>query len=157
VPEFRCLPIADHIASQFRTTGYDHRGGPLLRREPGPDSRCPCRQCLAYARPGETVLLGSYDLPRPKGVYWTPSPIFLHLQACTPFATPNTIPEIVRGSLASVRAYDADDLCLYDLGQVAEGAEIDAPLMRALDDPRTSFVNIHTAKPGCLLCRVERA
>ena len=31
-----------------------------------------------------------------------------------------------------------------------------APLTRALDDPRTRFVNIHTARPGCLLAAVER-
>ncbi len=55
----------------------------------------------------------------------------------------------------SVRAYDAEQMVLYDLGQVAEGPQADAPLARALADPRTSFVNIHTAKPGCLLCRVE--
>ena len=43
-----------------------------------------------------------------------------------------------------------------DLGQVCEGTDVDAPLRRALADARTAFVNIHTAKPGCLLCRVER-
>ena len=26
------------------------------------------------------MLLGSYDLPRPLGIYWTPSPIFLHAE-----------------------------------------------------------------------------
>ena len=35
-------------------------------------------------------------------------------------------------------------------------AQIDAPLLRALGDPRTAFVNVHTARPGCLLSRVER-
>jgi hypothetical protein len=38
--------------------------------------------------------------------------------------------------------------CLYDLGHVCSGAEVDAPLDRALADPRTAFVNIHTAPPG---------
>jgi hypothetical protein len=47
-------------------------------------------------------------------------------------------------------------MCLYDLGHAAPGDEIDAALDRALGDARTAFVNIHTAKPGCLLCRVER-
>jgi hypothetical protein len=43
-----------------------------------------------------------------------------------------------------------------DLGQVSSGAEVDLPLGRALEDPRTEFVNVHTARPGCLLSRVER-
>jgi len=67
------------------------------------------------------------------------------------------IPEIVRNRLVSVRAYDANDFCLYDLGDVGDGREIESLLDRALADRRTDFVNIHTARPGCFLCRVERA
>lgn len=156
MPDFRCLPIAADIAARYRTTGTDDRGNPFLRRSRSATSQCPCRVCLGYAAEGETMLLGSYDLPRPTGTYWTPSPIFLHEKACTRFAAVNEIPEIVRGSLVSLRSYDAEDLCLYELGHVSDGTEIDAALARALDDPRTSFVNVHTAKPGCLLCRVER-
>lgn len=59
-------------------------------------------------------------------------------------------------TIVSVRAYDAAQLCLYDLGQVARGPEVAAPLRRALDDPRTAFVNIHTARPGCWIAGVER-
>jgi hypothetical protein len=156
VTDFRCIPIDSEIAGRFRATSHDDAGNALVRREPGPDSRCPCRHCMAYARDGETVLLGSYHLPRPRGVYWTPSPIFLHSESCPRYDRVNDIPEIVRGTLISVRAYDADDMCLYDLGQVMDGTEVDQPLRRALGDSRTAFVNIHTAKPGCLLCRVER-
>jgi hypothetical protein len=153
---FRCVPIATETAARFRATGRDDRGNRLRQRVRGADSSCPCRHCLRYARDGETVLLGSYDLPGPSGVYWTPSPIFVHADDCPRYDGHDEIPEIVRGSFVSVRAYDAEDQCLYDLGQVCEGTEVDAPLRRALGDARTAFVNIHTAKPGCLLCRVER-
>ncbi|MDQ2803758.1 MAG: DUF1203 domain-containing protein [Pseudomonadota bacterium] len=154
--DFRCIPIPSETAERFRATGRDDQGNELHSRSPGPDSRCPCRVCLQYGRAGQTVLLGSYNLPRPRGVYWTPSPIFVHGDACPRYERINDIPEIVRGSLVSVRAYDADDMCLYELGQVSDGADVDEPLRRALDDPRTAFVNVHTAKPGCMLCRVER-
>ncbi len=102
------------------------------------------------------MLLASYDLPLPRGVYWTPSPIWVHERECPHFAAINEIAPTVRGALVSLRSYDADDMCLYDLGHVCDGTEADAPLMRALEDTRTSYVNIHTAKPGCWLCRVER-
>ena len=70
---------------------------------------------------------------------------------------PDTIAPIIgEGTLVSVRAYDAADQCIYDLGQVCTGAEVRAPLARALGDIRTAFVNVHTARPGCLLSRVER-
>jgi Protein of unknown function (DUF1203) len=153
--DFRCLPIDPAIAERFRATGLDD-GGNRLRRMAA-DHPSPCRVCLRDAAAGEPVLLGSYHLPRPRGIYWTPSPVFVHAAPCAPFVAADTIPEIVRNRLVSVRAYDAEDQCLYDLGHAGDGDGIDAPLARALDDPRTAFVNIHTAKPGCLLCRVERA
>ena len=152
---FRCLPIDPAIAAHFRASGRDHAGN-VLRRMIA-DHASPCRVCLRDALPGEAVLLGSYDLPRPRGIYWTPSPIFVHAAPCVPFDQPDRIAPILRGRMISVRAYDADDQCVYDLGFAGDGETIEVPLARALDDPRTAFVNIHTAKPGCLLCRVERA
>ena len=151
---FRCIPMATEVAERFRSSGRDDSGN-VLKRMISPGS-FPCRHCLAEASAGADVLLGSYDLVGPRGIYWTPSPIFVHDIACERFAEVDAVPPIVRNRLVSVRAYDADDMCLYDLGQVSEGDDVDASLARALDDGRTRFVNIHTAKPGCLLCRVER-
>ena len=47
-------------------------------------------------------------------------------------------------------------LRVYELGDVCDGTDVERLLDRALADRRTDFVNIHTARPGCLLCRVER-
>ena len=102
------------------------------------------------------MLLLSWHLPRPLGIYWTPSPIFLHAQPCAAFGQSDAITPIVRNRLVSVRADDRDGMCLYDLGDVSEETVVDGLLARALDDERTDFVNIHTARPGCLLCQVER-
>ena len=66
------------------------------------------------------------------------------------------VPEIVRHRLISVRTYDADDMCIYELGDVCDGTDVERLLDRALADRRTDYVNIHTARPGCFLCRVER-
>ncbi|HEY0419712.1 MAG TPA: DUF1203 domain-containing protein [Acetobacteraceae bacterium] len=154
---FRCVPIATETAERFRATGIDDNGNPM-RRVVATGTGAPCRHCLRDGRAGEVMLLGSYNLVGPLGIYWTPSPIFLHAEPCEGYAGEGEIPEIVlRNSLVSVRSYDAQDQCIYDLGQAVEGAAVDAPLARAIADPRTKFVNIHTAKPGCLLCRVERA
>ncbi len=156
MPRFRCLAIPTETAARFRATGCDDRGAALHRRTvDGPGF--PCRHCLRLGEAGEEMLLGSYSLPRPAGVYWTPSPIFLHARDCARFdAVDEIAPTVLANGLVSVRAYDAAEMCLYDLGHVCEGAEVAAPLMRALDDPRTRFVNIHTARPGCLLAGAER-
>ena len=154
---FRCLPIDSETAERFRRTGLDDNGNILRRVVASPTGAFPCRHCLRLASAGETVLLGSYNLPRPLGIYWTPSPIFLYADACERYAATNQVAPIVRANaLVSVRAYDEADQCLYDLGHVGPGEAVDEPLDRALGDARTAFVNIHTAKPGCLLSRVER-
>jgi hypothetical protein len=154
---FQCIAIATETADRFRGSDTDDHGNRLRHVEATRSGGFPCRHCLRFAAPGEMMLLGSYDLPRPRGIYWTPSPIFLHAASCERFTAENAVaPIIAEGSLVSVRAYDTADQCLYDLGQVCTGPEVDAPLQRALADPRTAFVNVHTARPGCLLSRVER-
>lgn len=151
---FRCLPIATATAERFRRTGLDDRGNAVIAMQ---REAAPCRHCLGNGAAEETMLLGSYDLPAPRGVYWTPSPIFVHARDCALFTETGVIAPIVRGRLVSVRAYDAAGMCLYDLGDVCDGDKVEPLLFRALADDRTATVNIHTARPGCLLCAVERA
>ncbi len=154
---FRCIPVPSEVGERFRRTGEDDHRNQVRRIVATASGAFPCRHCLRLAEPGEVMLLGSYDLPRPLGIYWTPSPIFVHEAACPRGGIEDGIAPIVRAnSLVSVRAYDAADQCLYDLGQVCPGRDVDGPLERALDDQRTAFVNIHTARPGCLLSLVER-
>jgi hypothetical protein len=47
-------------------------------------------------------------------------------------------------------------MCLYDLGIVVPGEEAEAALRARIGDPRVAYVNIHTARPGCWLTRVEK-
>ena len=156
MPGFRCVPMPTETARRWRATGRDDRGLALHRRlvdAPG----FPCRHCLQLGATGEAMLLGSYDLPQPQGVYWTPSPVFLHARDCARYAALDEIaPIVLANGLVSVRAYDAAALCLYDLGAVSEGRAVAPYLDRALADPRTRWINIHTARPGCLLTAVER-
>lgn len=151
---FRCIPIPTETTTRWRASLIDDNGNTLRRMTSA--GTYPCRHCLRPGAAGEDMLLGSYNLPGPRGIYWTPSPIFIHAEPCERYAADDDVPGIVRGSQVSVRAYDADDQCLYDLGQAVDGVAVDPFLRRAITDPRTSFVNIHTAKPGCMLCRVER-
>ena len=154
---FQCIPIPTETAERFRRTGHDDGGNTLRQVEAAPGSALPCRHCLRCAVPGEVLLLGSYALPRPHGIYGSATPIFLHAALCPRYEAADEVAPIIRANpLVSVRAYDAADQCLYDLGEVCTGELVDAPLGRALADARTTFVNVHTARPGCLLSRVER-
>ena len=154
---FHCVAIDTETAERFRRTGQDDNANQIRRMVATPSGAFPCRHCLRLAEPGQTVLLGSYNLKRPRGIYWAPSPIFVHEAACPRADTENEVAPIVRANaLVSVRAYDVADQCVYDLGEVCAGRDVEGPLGRALGDTRTAFVNIHTARPGCLLSLVER-
>jgi hypothetical protein len=156
MPNFRCVPIPTETARRWREIGRDDRGSTLHRRVvDGPGF--PCRHCLRLGETGEVMLLGSYDLPRPQGVYWTPSPIFVHENDCPRFDAADEIaPIVLANGIVSVRSYDAEEMCLYDLGAISEGKDVAPILMRALSDSRTRHVNIHTARPGCMLTAVEK-
>lgn len=152
---FRCLPMDPAAADRFRATGRDDRGGAVHRR-PVNGPGFPCRACLRLGRAGETMLLASWDLPLPQGPYWTPSPVFLHAHDCVGAPVEDRLPETVTANpIVSLRHYDAEGMCLYDLGVVVPGAEAEVALRARLGDPRLAFVNIHTARPGCWLTRVE--
>jgi hypothetical protein len=155
--DFRCIPIATAVADRFRATGVDDAGD-ALRRMTARDAaggRYPCRHCLGIVEDGRDALLGSYRLERPLGAYWTPSPIFVHADACARFDRDGALPGFMRHTPLSVRAYDAGDQMIYDLSDVASGEDIDALIERCLGDARTRYANIHTARFGCFLCRVE--
>ncbi len=154
MPRFQCVPIAAATVTRFRDSGIDDRGNAVIAMH---SAAGPCRNCLCNATSDQPLLLGSYDLPAPRGIYWTPSPVFVHADDCPRFARPDAIAPIIRGRLVSVRSYDAAGMCLYDLGEVCDGDAVEGPLFRALDDSRTRIVNVHTARPGCLLCAVVRS
>lgn len=155
--QFRCVPIETEIATRFRATGIDDNGNTLRRMAAANATGFPCRHCLRCAASGEMMLLGSYNLIGPRGIYWTPSPIFVHADDCERFSGDDIVAPIIRmNPIVSVRAYDGADQCIYDLGQVCAGGDVQAPLAAAFADERTMFVNVHKARPGCLLARVER-
>jgi len=156
---YRCIPIETAVADRFRWTGRDDAGEDLRRvtvhRVAG-GATYPCRHCLSPVEDGRDALLGSYHLEKPHGAYWTPSPVFVHADGCRPFERVGELPDFMRNVLLAVRAYDADDQMIYPLSDVAPGREVDALIERNLDDARTHYLNLHTARYGCFLCRIER-
>jgi hypothetical protein len=157
--DYRFFAIDTATAERSRASGRDDAGADLrritVRRTPG-GGTYPCRHCLAPTEDGRDVLLGSLSLARPQGAYWTPSPAFIHADACERFDERGGLPTFMRKIPLSIRAYDAADQMVYDVSDVTPGAEADALLARAFGDARTRYANIHTARFGCYLCRVER-
>jgi hypothetical protein len=152
---FSLYPMGTASAIRFRQTERDDAGNSLHGMIT--DHPAPCRHCLADAQIGTAILLGSYHSEgRMVSIRHQARPIFLHAEPCERLEQVDSLPEIVRHRLVSVRAYDPDDMCIYELGDVCDGTEVERLLDRALADRRTDYVNINTARPGSFLCRVER-
>jgi hypothetical protein len=155
--KFRCNAMTTEAADRLHDSGIDDFGNQVRRMTAAADVGYFCRHCLAQPGKGRDVLLASYNVVRPKGHYWSPSPIFLCAERCERFTRANEIPRAVRAiHLVNVRPYDADDRLLYDLNDTTTGDRLQPLLERCLADPRTQYVNIHTGRPGCFLCHAER-
>lgn len=155
--QFRCIAMPTGIAAQFRHAGADDFGNRVKVMTAASDTGYFCRHCLAQAGKGREVMLGSYNVEQPRAHYWQASPIFIHAESCSRFERDNEIPPAIRAiHLVNARPYDGNDMMLYDLNDTVTGDRLEPLLQRCLADERTAYVNVHTGRPGCFLCRVER-
>jgi hypothetical protein len=112
------------------------------------EGREPCRRCLRRAEPGEPLLLLGYDPFTVRSPYAGRGPVFVH-ERCGE-AGPGV--EQVRGSILSVRAYDADAMLLD--AEVMPGEALSARAAEMLDGA-AAFLHVHFAGPGCFAFRVD--
>lgn len=153
--QFRCIPLDTEYAQRMRRSSTDDFGYPISKRiEPG--NTYPCRHCLREAASDAGMLLLSYQVPRPKSVYGHPTAIFLCAEACSRFNENNTIPKIVRNRLIVLRSFNEDGSMIYNANELVDGADCDTVLQNLLAREDIAHINVHTAKAGCMLCRIER-
>jgi hypothetical protein len=115
----------------------------------------PCRVSLADAEPGERVVLVPWCHQPANSPYRASGPIFVREAARTAALPPDTVPELLRSRLLSLRAYD--DNHLMTSADVVDGGELESAVTRTLQRARVTYVHIHFARPGCYACRVDRA
>ncbi len=114
----------------------------------------PCRVSLEDAEVGERVILLPYEHHAVASPYRAAGPIFVREQAKHRTPGVNEVPESLRRRLLSVRAFDPDGMMIA--ADVTEGAELEGPIARFFADPRTAYLHVHNARPGCYACRIER-
>jgi hypothetical protein len=118
------------------------------------ENACPCRHCLQWAKPGEPVILFTYDSIPPGRPYSESGPIFVHAEACSPYAATDRYPEDFR-SHRVLRAYDEN----YDMidAVVVENDEPEAVIDQLLQNPRAAFLQARSVTRGCFTFKIERA
>src|ERR1700704_5685355 len=102
---FRIVPLRTEIAEGPRRAAGK---GPPDHRVVTADSPrgYPCRHCLRWAQPGESMILFPYAAIAPGRPYSESGPIFVHADSCEPYEATKKFPaEFRRGRV--LRAYNS--------------------------------------------------
>ena len=125
------------------------------RRVFADDPRLPCRVSLAHAELGEELLLLKFEHQPANTPYRATHAIYVRKVAEQAFEAVNIVPEVLASRLLAVRAFDARHMMID--AEVCEGTQAAEMFERFLDNPQTSYLQVHNARRGCYAARVERA
>lgn len=118
------------------------------------DKGYPCRVSLSDAEPGDELVLINYEHHPVESPYRMRFAIFVRAGEET-YDAVDTVPEQLRKRTLAVRAFDRDAMMVGT--ELIEGAQVESAIERLLADPRSAYLHIHFAAPGCYAARVERA
>jgi Protein of unknown function (DUF1203) len=114
----------------------------------------PCRVSLQDAEPADEVILTNFLHLPSDSPYRSTHAIYIRRAATTAASYSDSLPEMLRSRLLSVRAFDAKDMLVG--ADVIEGARVEEMIARFFEDPVVQFLHVHFAKPGCYACRIDR-
>lgn len=116
----------------------------------------PCRLRLEDARPGETVLLMSYEHQPAETPFRSRHAIFVCEQAVESRRYVDELPPALAArEFLSLRGFDRGGM-MTD-GQVVPAAGLEDAIRRMLDAPGTAYLHAHFAGRGCYAARIDRA
>lgn len=115
----------------------------------------PDRIEMRDAEVGETVLLLNHVCQPADTPYRASHAIFVREGAVESYDAVDTVPEVLRRRLLSLRAFDKEGM-MRD-ADVVEGSGIEPVIARFFADPAVDYIHVHNARPGCYAGRIDRA
>jgi Protein of unknown function (DUF1203) len=116
--------------------------------------RMPCRVSMEHAELGEEVLLVNYEHQSANTPYRATHAIYVRKVAGKAYDAIDTVPEILRSRLLSVRAFDASDMMVD--ADVFQGVHAADQFEKLLANSNVMYLQVHNAMRGCYAARVER-
>lgn len=104
---------------------------------------------------GETVLLLNHISMEKPSPYRSSHAIFIREGAQESFEAKNEIPEVMFSRLLSLRAFDENGMMIE--AEVAKGDDIEAVVIRFLENEQVSHIDAHNAARGCFSGKIVRA
>ena len=149
--DFQVVALPTAVADAARKAAAENPSDHRVIVVDSPNS-APCRHCLEWAKPGERVILFSYDAIPPGRPYSERGPIFVHADPCSRYERPEYPAQFRNGR--AFRAYNAEhdliDACLPN-GETPEAA-----IAKLFENPDTAFVHARSATHGCYTFKIER-
>jgi Protein of unknown function (DUF1203) len=115
----------------------------------------PCRVSLQDAEAGDEVILTNFIHLPSESPYRSTHAIFVRKAATNAASYTDSLPQMLRSRLLSVRAFDGKDMLVG--ADAIEGDRLEEAIYRFFGDPAVEFLHVHFAKPGCYACRIDRA
>ena len=119
-------------------------------RKPG----YPCRISLTDSQEGDELLLVNYEHHAVDSPYRMRFAVFVR-KGEEQFSEVGQVPDQLRLRTLAARAFDANAMMVGF--ELAEGREIETTIERLFANPRTDYMHLHYAAPGCYAARVDRA
>jgi len=149
----RFLPIepalADRVRQELRSPQYGHPATVEPAKGYGP-----CRQCLRTFRAGEEdrILFTYNPVPKDAGLP-DPGPVFIHKDACTPFADAALPADLLALPLFLEGYGEASWLVRRE--RVVDG-DVEGAASKLFADPAITSAQLRNAEAGCFIARIER-
>ena len=115
----------------------------------------PCRVSLQDAEAGDEVILTNFVHLPSESPYRSTHAVYVRRAATTAASYSDSLPEMLRSRLLSIRAFDGNDMLVG--ADVVEGNRAEEVIAKSFENPSVLFLHVHFAKPGCYACRVDRA
>ncbi len=147
--------IHSDVAAAYRNGCLDANGQPPERHVSN-GSGNPCRHCLEFIAPGESMLVLAYRPFAQLQPYAEVGPIFLHADSCERFESSGQRPGIfARTPAYLIRGYGRDDRIVDGTGRIVATEEIGSEATRMFDNPDIAYAHLRSASNNCFQCRVD--
>lgn len=107
------------------------------------------------AEPGETLILLNYEHQPANTPYRSAHAIFVLENATTPLDVVDTIPDVMRVRMMSLRGFTRDGEMVN--AELVDGGAMAASIERLFNNPSVDCIHAHYATRGCYAARIDRA
>jgi hypothetical protein len=149
----RGLP-ATPFADLFSMSDQQLSARAAVRRIAASKPGFPCRISLTDAEVGDEVILVNHEHHAVASPFRASHAIYVRAGE-QQYDAVDRVPPMLRSRLLSLRAFDADGM-LVD-ADVVDGTSLEALIEHQFAQPKTQYLHIHFARPGCYAARVDRA